>query len=72
VNSFTIESSFGVMTDKERRVILLDRTGFAKVGEDIGKGVDYWLRITEERQEEKRERREEKAATGGMGKGILF
>jgi hypothetical protein len=37
------------MTDKERRVILLDRTGFAKVGEEIGKGVDYWLRITEER-----------------------
>jgi hypothetical protein len=72
VNSFTIESSFGVMTDKERRVILLDRTGFAKVGEEIGKGVDYWLRITEERQEEKRERKEEKAATGAISKGLIY
>lgn len=49
VNSFTIESSFGVMTDKERKVVLLDRVGFAKVGEDIGKGVEYWLRVTEEK-----------------------
>jgi hypothetical protein len=48
------------MTDKERRVILLDRTGFAKVGEDIGKGMDYWMKVTEESQEEKREKKEEK------------
>jgi hypothetical protein len=60
------------MTDKERRVILLDRTGFAKVGEDIGKGMDYWMKVTEESQEEKREKKEEKTATGAITKGILF
>jgi hypothetical protein len=37
------------MTDKERKVVMLDRVGFAKVGEDSGIGVEYWLRVTEEK-----------------------
>jgi len=55
------------MTDKERKVVLLDRVGFAKVGEDIGKGVEYWLRVTEEKKEERRDRKEDTGGLGGIG-----
>lgn len=61
------------MTDKERRVVLLDRIGFAKVGVEIAKGVEYWLRVTEEKQEERRDRKEERATVGTIGyKGIFI
>ena len=40
VNSFTIESSFGLYIDKNMQNVSFEEEKFLKVGEEIGRGLD--------------------------------